>query len=570
MAEPRLNRMLADIAAGRLTRRQALSMGLGLGVATPVLTAMWQMAPAVSAAPAAPAPAIFPARAQGEATGTLTIVRDGSSPDIDPHTAYDNLSSMLFLGLYEMLVRYKDDRTDEVEPMLAESWEVSEDQSAVTFKIAQNALFHDGSVCDAQAVKDSFTRFMEMDTGPVIVIKRFMSTPEQMDVVDETTITFNLDRPSPLFLPAMASEYGPLIVNPHKVAEHKTEEDPWAHEWFLQDASGTGPYFLEENIPSEQVILTKFEDYHGGWEHPHFERVIVRIVGEEATRRQLLEAGDADTTTQNLTPDTVEALAQNPDLTVQFYPSTSVYWVIMNAPRLLTPEARQGFSYAFPYNDVVDSAYRGQIKRSGPIPSTVIGYDPDVFLYETDLEKAKELILSAGFKEGDTFDYMFQSGDEVERVISQLFQANVNAMGFVLELVEVDRSALVDLVYGDSPAEERPMFVGGWGWWPDYNDPVNQREPNFLTKDGAGISNGGWWVNERFSELMALSGTYTNEAELIEWMKEIQNIITEQDPPAIYYGELQWYTVLRNDIMGFVPNPLYLGSYNLIDMYREA
>ena len=46
--------------------------------------------------------------------------------------------------------------------------------------------------------------------------------------------------------------------------------------------------------------------------------------------------------------------------------------------------------------------------------------------------------------------------------------------------------------------------------------------------------------------------------------------ITEQDPPAIYYGELQWYTVLRNDIKGFVPNPLYLGSYNLIDMYREA
>jgi peptide/nickel transport system substrate-binding protein len=500
----------------------------------------------------------------------MTIVRDGSSPDIDPHTAYDNLSSMLFLGLYDMLVRYKDSSTDEIEPMLAESWETSDDGMAVTFKIVPNALFHDGSPADAQAVKDSFTRFMELDTGPVMVVKRFMATPDQMEVVNPTTIVFNLDRPSPLFLPAMASEYGPLVVNPRMVEEHRTEDDPWAHEWFLINASGTGPYMLDENLPSEQVVLTKFADYHGGWERPHFDRIVVRVVGEEATRRQLLESGGADAATQNLSPDTVEAMSENPDIQVLLYNSTSVYWVIMNAPRLLTPEARQGFSYAFPYDAVIDSAYRGQIARSGPLSSTVIGADPDVFLYQTDLDKAKELILSAGFQDGDTFDYMFQTGDEVERVIAQLFQANVQQMGFTLELLEVDRGVTIDLVYGDSPAEERPMFVGGWGWWPDYNDPFNQLDPNFSPKDGAGISNGGWWVNERFSELMALSEHFQSEEELIEWMKEIQNILTEQDPPVIYYGELLWYTVMRSDIQGFVPNPLYLGSYNFVDMYRGA
>jgi peptide/nickel transport system substrate-binding protein len=407
-----------------------------------------------------------------------------------------------------------------------------------------------------------------MDTGPVMVVKRFMSTPEQMEVLDAETITFNLDRPSPLFLPAMASEYGPLVVNPRMVEEHKTEEDPWAHEWFLINASGTGPYMLEENLPSEQVVMTKFDGYHGGWERPHFDSIVVRIVEEAATRRQLLESGDASALTQNLTPDDVDVLKSNPNLKIELYNSTSVYWIIMNAPRLLTKEARQGFSYAFPYDDVIDSAYRGQIARSGPLASTVRAADPDIFLYETDLEKAKELIIAAGFKEGDIFDYWFQSGDEVERVISQLFQANVQSMGFTLELVEVDRSALVELVYGDSPADERPMFVGGWGWWPDYNDPFNQLDPNFSPKDGAGISNGGWWVNERFSELMALSQNYESEVDLVEWMKEIQNILTEQDPPVIYYGELLWYTIMQQDIQGFVPNPLYLGSYNFIDMYR--
>jgi peptide/nickel transport system substrate-binding protein len=572
VTDPRTARLMADVAAGRISRRQALSLGLRLGLATPALMALWSAAPA-AAAPVQPTTSSAlagPAAMQDQSTGTFTIVRDGSSPDIDPHSAYDNLSSMLFLGLYEMLVRYKGSATDEIEPMLAESWETSDDGTAVTFTLVPGALFHDGSPADAQAVKDSFTRFIGMDTGPVNVIKRFMSTPEQMEVVDATTITFHLDRPSPLFLPAMASEYGPLIVNPRMVEENKTDEDPWAHDWFLINASGTGPYRLEENLPNEQVVLTKFDDFHGGWDRPHFDKIVVRIVEEAATRRQLLESGDADALTQNLTPDAVDALKANDNLQIALYNSTAVYWIIMNAVRLLTPQARQGFSYACPYDDIVNSAYRGQLARSGPLASTVRASDPEVFLYQTDLDKAKEMILSAGFQDGDSFDYWFQSGDEVERVIAQLFQANVQAMGFVLELVEVDRSALVELVYGDSPAEERPMFVGGWGWWPDYNDPFNQLDPNFSPKDGAGISNGGWWVNERFSELMDLSRDYTSEEDLVTWMKEIQHILTEQDPPVIYYGELLWYTIMQKNIQGFVPNPLYLGSYNFIDMYREG
>ncbi|MCA9876513.1 MAG: ABC transporter substrate-binding protein, partial [Thermomicrobiales bacterium] len=360
MQTSRLTRFFSDAQQGRLNRRTVLSRGLQLGIATPVLTELWLATPAgATTGEDDRLLAAQPRTMQSLDTGTFNIVRDGSAPDIDPHTAYDNLSSSLFMGLYEMLVKYKGSATDEIAPMLAESWETSEDGLTVTFKLPEGAVFHDGSPCDAQAVVDSFTRFLLLDMGPVMVLKRFMSTPEQMAVVDPTTVSFTLDRPSPLFLPAMASEYGPLVVNPRMVEEHKTDEDPWAHEWFLVNASGTGPYMLAENSPSEQVILQKFDDYHGGWDRPHFSTIIVRIVEEVATRRQLLENGNADALAQNLTPDDVDAMKSNPDIVVETYPSTAVYWVIMNAPRLLTPAARQGFSYAFPYDDVIDSAYRG-------------------------------------------------------------------------------------------------------------------------------------------------------------------------------------------------------------------
>src|SRR5215207_8234848 len=143
---------------------------------------------------------------------------------------------------------------------------------------APKALFHDGTPCDAQAVKDSFTRFLEMVQGPVNVIARFVSDPNQMEVVDPATIQFNLERPEPLFLAAMASEYGPLVLNAKLVEEHKTEDDPFASEWFSQNMVGTGPYRMTENEPNSHVTLEWFDGYHGGWAGNHFDRIVMRIV----------------------------------------------------------------------------------------------------------------------------------------------------------------------------------------------------------------------------------------------------------------------------------------------------
>jgi peptide/nickel transport system substrate-binding protein len=470
-----------------------------------------------------------------------------------------------------MLLILKGDSTDEFNPMLAESWEVSEDQSTYTFKLYPDVMFHDGTPANAQAVKDSYTRWIELEGSPVNVITRFCDSPEKMEVVDETTLRFNLGSPQPLFLAAMASSYGPMVISPTALAENATDEDPYAHEWAKQFAVGSGPYILESNSVTEGVTLTRFDGYHRGWEGNHFDGVIFRAVPEDATRRQLLERGEADAASSNLTVDTLEALRGNPAVQVVEYPTTAVTWDVMNAPRLLTKEVRQGFSYAFPYDDVRDVVYKGLLERTGPIAESVRGYDPDVFLYQTDLAKAKELILSGGFKEGDVFEYMVDANEETDQTVAQLFQANVQEMGFNLELISVDYATIESTVYGDAPPEERPHFIGGWGWWPDYNDPWNQLWPNFTEANvGGGGSNGGAWVNPRFEEIMAEAEHFESEEQLDELMREAQNILTEQDPPVIYYGQRVDFTVLGADIQGFVPNPLYLQAYNVYEMSRAS
>src|SRR5688572_7049765 len=126
--DPRVRRGLAAIGAGRMTRRQVLSFGLRAGLASSAIVGLMALAPDIAAGPA-PATPRRSFQAQ-EGSGALTVVIGGSAPDLDPHYAYDNLASMLFLGAYEMLIQYKGETTDEYEPMLALSWESNEDGSS--------------------------------------------------------------------------------------------------------------------------------------------------------------------------------------------------------------------------------------------------------------------------------------------------------------------------------------------------------------------------------------------------------------------------------------------------------
>jgi len=571
--DARVNGLFSLARAGSMSRRQLLETGLRLGLASPVILSLIEAAPrGVAAAPVNPPSLVTaPGTAQDGSSGALQVLLTAGTEDIDPHYSYSTLSSTVALAVYEMLLILKGDSADEFEPMLAESWEASEDRSTYTFKLYPDVMFQDGTPANAQAVKDSYTRWIELEGSPVNVITRFCDSPEKMEVVDDTTLRFNLGSPQPLFLSAMASAYGPSVISPTAISKNATDDDPYAHEWAKASAVGSGPYTLESNSLNEGLVLKKFDGYHRGWEGNHFNEIIFRVVPEDGTRRQLLERGEADAAAFNLTFEAVDALRSNPDLQVVEYPTTAVSWVIMNSPRLLKKEVRQGLSFAFPYDDVINVVFKGLMKRSGPIADTVRGYDPDVFLYQTDLDKAKELILSGGFKEGDVFEYMVDSTQESEQVISQLFQANLQQIGFDLELASVDYATLESTVFGDAPPEERPHMIGGWGWWPDYNDPWNQLWPNFTEANvGGGGSNAGAWVNPRFEEIMTEAEHFESEEQLDKLMKEAQNIVTEQDPPVIYYGQVVRYTILGKDIKGFVPNPLYLDSFNFYGMSRAS
>src|SRR3954470_11306931 len=157
-----LSGFLAFATAGRMNRRQVLERGLGLGVSTAMLTTLCMNAPEASAAAGATTSASRFLQADKD-PATCTVIFTSGVTDCDPHSNYSTYGAVVTLACYDMLINYKDLSTTEYEPMLAESWTASEDLTTYTFKIRANAVFHDGTPCDAQAVKDSMVRFRRLE-----------------------------------------------------------------------------------------------------------------------------------------------------------------------------------------------------------------------------------------------------------------------------------------------------------------------------------------------------------------------------------------------------------------------
>ena len=290
-AKEDFERILYDIHGRRLTRREVLRKGVALGsVRAPAIGALLAACggdddddddddsgdAAATATPGAGSTTASPTTAgsgviagnpaQGTAPaggtpvngGRLTLLITDNVPDLDPQSAYDSTASAVFFGTYEMLVRLKGSDTFDYQPMLAESWDSTTDFSEWTFKIPSGVKFHDGTDCDAAAVVKSFQRFHEQGLGPATVITRFIDTPDAISAPDANTVMFKLKTGNEIFLAAMASQYGPLIVSPTAVEANKTDDDPFAHEWFTQNPSAPAHTSCKEVLQNDRIVLERF------------------------------------------------------------------------------------------------------------------------------------------------------------------------------------------------------------------------------------------------------------------------------------------------------------------------
>src|SRR5690606_14644814 len=170
----------------------------------------------------------------------LVVGQIAEPKSLDPHAVTAVNDFRILVNVYDGLTRYKDG-TLEVEPALAESWEISEDGKTYTFKLRSGVTFHDGSPFNAEAVKFNFDRMLDKehpyhDTGP-FPLAFFFSSVEEVIAVDDLTVEFRLSEPYAPFLSNLAYPTG-LIVSPASVEQYGKD--------FGRNPSGTGAFKFEE------------------------------------------------------------------------------------------------------------------------------------------------------------------------------------------------------------------------------------------------------------------------------------------------------------------------------------
>ncbi|MGD1867438.1 MAG: ABC transporter substrate-binding protein, partial [Phormidesmis sp.] len=417
----------------------------------------------------------------------LTVVPGGGFPNgLDLHKVGTNRPAYgTSWAIYDRLVTFGTktledgslsyDYTD-VQPELAESWEVAEDGLSITFTLRPDATFHDGTPVTAKDVKWSYGRAVSVGGFPTFQMKAgALESPDLFIEVDDSTFQVNFLRKDKLTLIDMAVPI-PAIMNTTLIEPHITEEDPWALEWVNANPAGGGAYKLETFQPEERVVLVRNDDWKSG-PLPAIEKIIQLNVPEAGNRRALLEKGDVDML-YNVSEKDISELKATDNFTVVSTPiENCLYAVDLNtqpeldgAPNPFSDvKVRQAVAYAMPYDAIVETALYGECVPMYGADSkepTTIDW-PQPYPYSTDPAQAKSLMAESSYPDGFDTTLAFDLGTEAwAEPMCVLIQEALAPIGINVTIEKVPsanfRGVLVE--------KSRPMIVNGFGGWLNYPD----------------------------------------------------------------------------------------------------
>ncbi len=375
-------------------------------------------------------------------------------------------------------------------PELAESWQVSSDGTAVTFKLRDGALFHDGTPVTSADVKWSLDRAVS-NPGPASQMRAGgLEKPEQFVVVDARTIRVELPSRNALALPDLAV-IQPSILNSAVCQKHATATDPWALDWVRTNAAGSGAYQLDSWTPRQETVLLRNEVWRCG-KLPAFKQIVIREIPSAGNRRALLLRGDADMVPDLPARDVAE-LTPNPKLQILGVPMTNTFQYIgMSAqkPPFNDVRVRQAIAYAVPYDKIFETALHGRGRKlwGGKADPADLSW-PQAFPYNTDPDRAKALLreagLSGGFETTLSYDLGTASTDEPVALFLQ------EALGGIGIKAAIDKRP-PGQVRGLIGRRELPLYLFSFGAWFDsieYFFFLLYNGANNAPSNGAGYDN---------------------------------------------------------------------------------
>lgn len=362
------------------------------------------------------------------ARDTLVIGHYGDTPNFDTHNNLNDNGMRINMTIYDPLVRM-DNESYEIKPCIADSWTISEDGTEYTFKIKSGVKFSDGSDMTLDDVVFSLTRGMEM---PMAVPSFARVTGVEMAGTDSVMV--KLDGPYPEFLFAMALPTAGILS--------KTAFDTMGEDAFAKNPVTTGPYMVSDWKAGEKVVLAANENYHMG-EVP-IKQVEYRVITDPNSAVLSLESGDIDAYV-DVPQSSFKRIEGNDTLVLHKGASFGMNFIQINCS--LAPFDNVAARQALAYATDKESMLYGILDGDGEMVDTFatseyLGYTDKVVKYPYDLEKAKELFLQAGVKEGDKLSMIVYNTKSSK--FAQILQNSLSEIGITAEISQMERSAFDD------------------------------------------------------------------------------------------------------------------------------
>ena len=512
---------------------------------------------------AVPPTAVPPTQAAPQYVDTFVFATSQEPTLLDPAIIYDGSDRITRL-IYESLLNYKGSSPTELEPALATAYTMSTDGLTYTFTLRKDVTFQDGTPFNADAVKFSFDRMVKIGQGFAWAYWML----KEVDVVDPYTVNFVLTQPFPFFPDLIANRYGSPIVAPSVMA-HEVNGD-MAQTWLQDHAIGTGPYMLTRWDRQQDVILDYYPGYWRGWTDKNIKHVIAQVVPDSSTMRQMLERGDVMSANYPGVDDTI-SLMNNPAITVVQAPkgSSNYNWFILFNTRkgiFSDPKVREAISWAFPYDTVVNVAFKGQSTQSvGPLPSGEPGFASDLFQYHQDTAKAKQMLADAGIKAGTPVKITYGGADWGAKILDAL-TVTLTDLGFTVTSEHLDWSPMTDNMANQDTAPDLVIA----DWWDDYPDGVGYIQ---------GVADQFWWglgraekdyfyYNQQVVDLLKQADAEVDLTKRYAILHQAQELIVA-DNPAIWAFDYYAAIPFLNNVKGYVFNPHYIYTFTLYDMWIE-
>ncbi|WP_448005931.1 ABC transporter substrate-binding protein [Agromyces bauzanensis] len=210
-----------------------------------------------------------------------TVYIDAISADpisFNPQITNSPATTAFGAAVFDQLVYI--DTESEIHPMLAKSWEYSDDQTTLTFTLEEGVTWHDGEPFTSEDVKFNFDEIMEFQTYGAALVRSI----DSVEAPDDHTVVLHLN-----------SQFGPFfetLALQAIVPKHLYEgTDPVTNPANMAPI-GTGAMKFESFSSGAEVILVKNEDYWRG--EVQVDKAIYPVMADTNTRALALISGEVD------------------------------------------------------------------------------------------------------------------------------------------------------------------------------------------------------------------------------------------------------------------------------------